>query len=334
MKDNQIIEGPVLSLDRGASNEPGQMYMANEARYVEANFSEPLTTYAIGWRDPNNIEAALDFVAPRVQTTRRFEYAEFTNVEEFLSEGDDIRAIGGDFKRVEYTSKKTTSKTYNKGLTIRVDLDNVDGQPNWREIYTGRLMRRLLRNEYRRAVALLAAVPTGGNATTPQWKPGETAASGDPDQDVATVIITFQDIAGVPPNRVLYDQLVWNYRRINHRAQNTAGGFASAGMSAEDVAGFLGVDSVYVSKERYQSLPTTKARFTSGILLVFLAEANQSPEDPSNIKRFTSPTIGGTPFRVYEQQINAKLVDITIEHYSNIVVTSTLGVQKITPAWG
>ena len=34
--------------------------------------------------------------------------------------------------------------------------------------------------------------------------------------------------------------------------------------------------------------------------------------------------------RVYEQQVNMKLVDITVEHYSNIVVTSTLGIQKLS----
>ena len=40
--------------------EPGQLYLANESRFNSAFFSEPLTTYATGWRDPHKIEELLD----------------------------------------------------------------------------------------------------------------------------------------------------------------------------------------------------------------------------------------------------------------------------------
>jgi hypothetical protein len=318
------IADMIAGNDLGANNAPGSMYFANESRFVEANFSEPLTTYAIGWKDPNNIEATLEFVAPKVQTSRRFEFGKASNAEEFLSETDDVRAIGADFKRVEFTSEKESAKTLNKGLTIRVDLDNVEGNPNWRELYTGRLMRRLYRNELRRAIALLVAA---GANTAKTWN---TDAGKDPDQDIAALVIAFQDAAGINPNRGLYGTVAWNKRRISHRAQNTAGGFASAGMTEAEVAGYLGLDEVRVSKERYQSAAATKSKVLGDYVLLFMAESNATAEDPSNIKRFVSPTTGGTPFRVYEQQINAKLIDITVEHYSNIIVTSTLGIQKAT----
>lgn len=314
----------IAGYDLGANNMPGSVYFANESRFIEANFSEPLTTYAIGWKDPNKIEDMLEFVAPKVPVGRRFEFAQANNAEEFLSESDDIRAIGSDFKRVEFTSEKVNAKTLNKGLTIRVDLDNVDGNPNWREQYTGRLMRRLLRNELRRGVTLLSAA---ANNTAKTW---DTTAGKDPDLDVATEVIAFQDSAGVSPNRGLYGHVSWNKRKISHRAQNTAGGFASAGLSPDEVAGIIGVDEVRVSKERYQSSTSAKTKVVGDIVIVYLAESGATTEDASNIKRFVSPTMGGTPFRVYEQQINAKLVDITVEHYSNIIVTSTLGIRKLT----
>src|SRR6185503_15087673 len=129
---------------------PGQVYLANDSRFLSAFFSEPLTTYATGWRDPNNIEATLDFVAPPVQVGRRFEYKAQLNAEAFLSETNDIRAIGSDFKQVEYKGTDETGKTYNKGLTMRVDLDVVGAVPNWRELFTNRLLQRLLRSELRR----------------------------------------------------------------------------------------------------------------------------------------------------------------------------------------
>ncbi len=313
-----------IQVDLGINNSAGQIYFANTARFTEAHFSQPLTAFATGWRDPNDIEKTLEFVAPRVPVARRFEFAQATNAEEFLSETDDVRAIGADFKRVEFTSSKVNSKTLNKGLTIRIDEEQVAEMPNWREIYTGRLMRRLLRNELRRGVTLLAAAATN---TAKTW---DTSAGKDPDQDQATEVLAFGDAAGVSPNRALYGLQAWHLRRGSFRAQNNAAGYASAAMTEADVAGYLGLDGLLVSKERYQSGAAAKTRVTGAITLLYLAEANQSPEDPSNIKRFVSMTEGGTPFRVYEQRVSAKLTDISVEHNSLIVVTSTLGIRKLT----
>lgn len=319
-----IVALAPLGHDRGMGNVPGEMCMANESRFVEANFSEPLTTFATGWKDPNNIEATLEFLAPSVPTSRRFEFAQASNAEEFLSEADDLRAIGADFKRVEFTSDKVDSKTLNKGLTVRVDLDNVAEMPNWREVYTGRLMRRLLRNELRRAYTLLAAAATN---TAKTW---DTTAGKDPDQDCATEVIAYQDAAGINPNRILYGTVAWNKRRLSHRAQSTAGGFASAQQSVQEVAEMLGLSAGHVSKERYQSAAAAKSKVVGDVVLIYNAEANQTPEDPSNIKRFVSPAQGGSKFRVYEQVVNSKLCDITVEHYSLVVVCSTLGLRKLT----
>lgn len=318
-----LNDAPIFP-DQGNGNQPGIIHAANDSRFVDANFSQPLTTYAIGWKDPNDIEATLEFAAPKVITSRRFEYMSFTNAEEFLSETDDLRSVGADFKRVEFKGTKVTAKTLNKGLTIRVDMDNVNDVPNWRELYTGRLLRRLWRNELRRAMTLLVA---NGANTGVTW---DTTADKDPDQDVATRLIAFQDAAGLFPNRALYGVIAWNKRRIAHRAQLNAGGFASAAMTPKEAAQWFGLDDILVSRERYQDAPTTKAKVLGDYVIAYLAESGQSPEDPSNIKRFVSPTEGGTPIRVYEQQINAKLFDITVEHYSNVVITSTLGIQKLT----
>lgn len=314
----------IAGLDRGANNRTGEIYIANESRFVESNFSEPLTTYATGWKDPNNIEETLEHVAPVVPVGRRFEFASATNAEEFLSEVDDIRAIGAAFKRIEYTSHKTNAKTLNKGLTIRVDDDNVAELPNWEQVYTGRILRRLWRNELRRAVTLLIAA---GTNTAVTWN--QTLGK-DPDMDAETVLIAFQDAAGVPATRGLYGRNAWNKRKLSHRFQNTAGGFASAGLTPDEVAEALGIDALKVSNERYQLTATTKSKVVPDVAVFYNAEENQSPEDPSNIKRFVSPTLGGTPVRVYVERIGAKFTDITVEHYSNIIITSTLGIQVLT----
>jgi hypothetical protein len=56
-------------------------------------------------------------------------------------------------------------------------------------------------------------------------------------------------------------------------------------------------------------------------------------EDPSHIKRFVSSFSaeqGGGFVRVYMQQISSKLVALTVEHYSKIIVTYSAGIRKWT----
>src|SRR4051794_33925096 len=80
-----IEREPLALIANGDALKPGEIYLANESVFTQQYFDEPLTTYAVGWRDPNNIQATLDFFAPAVPVTRRFTYKEWTNIEEFLS---------------------------------------------------------------------------------------------------------------------------------------------------------------------------------------------------------------------------------------------------------
>lgn len=301
-----------------------QICLANETRFNEAYFNEPLTNYAVGWTDPEAIEQTLEFFAPAVPVSRRFTYKEHTNSEEFLSETDDIRSIGAEFKRVDFKGTETEAKTDNKGLTIRVDMDQVADMPNWRQLYTGRLMRRLFRSELRRAVALLSAAATN---TAKTW---DVTAGKDPDQDVISDLITGKTARGIKSNRIGYGDTAWAKRALAHRAQSSAGGFASASMTPEALAALLGVNQIKVSSEVYQSAAAAKTAIVNDLVLMFYALSGAVAEDASNIKRFTSPVEGGGNVRVYEQQMSSKLIDLTVEHYSLIKITSTLGIRKFT----
>lgn len=310
-----------IVVDSG-NNAPGIICAANASRFIEDNFSEPLTTFGVGFRDTNNIEQTLEFFAPGVETSERFEFSKANNAEEFYAETDDTRARGADFKRVEYTSEKADAHTINKGLTIR--LETKDYTPAKGQAAVAKLLRRLYRNDLMRAIALLSA------AATNEAKTWDVTAGKDPDQDLLNTLIAGADASGIRPNRIGFGDTAWNKRSLAHRAQTSAGGFASAVMTPDQVAGILMVDKVLVSKERYQSGAATKAQVVSNLVLLFNALSGGDIEDPSNIKRFWSPCEGGGKIRVYEQRINAKLIDITVEHYSNIIITSTLGIRKIT----
>jgi hypothetical protein len=311
MKNSTIItaEPDLILPDRGAGYQAGQILFANDSRFVGTYFSEPLTTYAVGWRDPNDIEATLNFIAPPVNVGRRFEWKKANNAEEFLSETiDDERAIGSDFKAVEYTQTDVTG--------------------NWQADKTAKLIRRLYRNELRRGFTALLAAATNQALT---W---DTSSGKNPDRDLLTDLITATTATGVRPNRVIYGDTAFNKRGLSYEAQTTSTAFGQiAALSIEQIAQRLMVDRVLVSKERYQSGAAAKTEILSNLVIAFFAQDGVDTEDPSHIKRFRSAfdaEQGGGFLRVYVQQISSKLVAITIEHYSKIVVTFSTGIRKWT----
>ena len=324
----RAIETAAFESDIGASiPSHGQFVAANASQFVEGNFSEALTAYAVGYRDPTDLDAALEFFAPAVPVPRRFDYRTYSNLEEFLSDDeldDDLRAIGADFKQVEYTGEEVSAKTLNRGLRVVIDEDQVDDNTDWRERYTAKLIRRLKRNALRRALALLSASAVN---STKVW---DTTAGKDPDMDVILELVAAGDISGIKPNRVGYGETAWSRRMIAHRAQDTAGGIASATLNPQAVAGLLGVEEVHVNGARRQSTASAKAQMLGNLVLMFTAYNGVDTEDPSNIKRFVSSAGAEGQMKVYERQVGTKLWEIAVEHYELTKMTSLLGVRQFT----
>jgi hypothetical protein len=199
--------------------------------------------------------------------------------------------------------------------------------PNWQNDKVAKLLRRLFRNEYRRGLAAVLAVATNTALT---W---DTTAGKNPDQDLKTDLITATTATGIRPNRILYGDTAFNKRSLAYDAQNNAGGYAAAGMNLDQLAGRLMVDKVNVSKERYQSAAAAKSEILSNLVLGWYAQDGVDTEDASHLKRFVSgfsAEQGGGLVRIYVQQISSKLVALTVEHYSKIVVTFTTGIRKWT----
>ncbi|MGE9296384.1 MAG: hypothetical protein ACQKBV_08885 [Puniceicoccales bacterium] len=296
-----------------------EIHAANESRFNAAHFSEALTAFTVGWQDPENLSALLDFVAPPVPVGRRFEFKRADNAEAFFSEADDIRAIGSAFKRVEYNGETVQAKTLNKGLTVRVDHDEISTD-DWEERTVQILLQRLLRNELRRAITAIDAAATNANKT---W---DNAAN--PDGDLRSMLIAAADESGVRPNRLILGEGAWDLRAAAYETQETAGANAGASFTLDDLARKLFLDSARVFSARYQSSASAKSAVVGNAVYAFYGQQALSKDEPSNIKRFVTPTDGGS-FRVFREE-HTKYTDITVEHYSNVIATSDLGVRKLT----
>lgn len=297
---------------------------ANASLFDSSHLSEGLTNYAVGWRDQTGLDEALNFFAPDVPVGMRFEYKQFTNPDEFETDVDDARAIGGDFKNLTEFGTLVTDKLVNRGLQICVDEDEVNDDPGWRERKVGRLLRRIKRNSLIRAVALLDAGAAATN-TAVTW---DATAGKDPDMDIETMLAAGADSSGMSLSRVALGETARLKRKQSLRAQTHAGGFANSGMTAMDLAAWLAVDEVLYAKSRYGT-GATKTRLMSNLVLAFTAFDGLDPEDPSNIKRFYR-LLEGQRYRVYEWRDGPKKYRIAVEHYEKTKLTSTLGIRKLT----
>ena len=185
----------------------GRITTANESLFAQANFSEPMTNYAVNWTDPEGYDALIEFIAPNFQAPGDlFEYTIWDNAEAFLSDGtyDDLRAINAEFKTVDYNQTKEFAQIGNRGLRIELDYDRIKHQPNWQQIYTGQLLRRLKRNQARRAAAIAIAA---GTAVSFVWNAGVNGENGSqPDIELNAQKIASADMRRTSTPPTLTDQ--------------------------------------------------------------------------------------------------------------------------------
>lgn len=297
----------------------GQIQLANEQRFEHGSFSEPLTAFAMGWHDSEPLVSLLDYIAPAVPVSRRFEFRRADSSESFLTEVDDIRAEGAAFKRVAYSGDSICAKTLNKGLTVRVDHDEI-ASDDWQERTVQKLLARLYRNELGRAVTAL--VDVCGEAKSVQWSKIEEGVG--PDAEILKAIFEQGQLDGVESKRALFGRGAWQLRHQYYANQDRAGAFAGLLLSPEQLATHLGLDSVRLAKERLVGSENTA--YCNQVFL-FNAERYVDKDDASNLKRFVTPTAEGN-FRVF-METTAKYTDISVEHYSQIINTSNLGACRL-----
>ncbi len=312
-----------------AGMQPGKVYLANEGAVNNQFLSEALTQYSVGWTSPEGkLEALLKVLTGEpVNVSKRFEFKKMDNAKAFaaVENDEDVRAIGADFKRVTVQGTTVDAHTLSKGLTLRIDRDELNDDPTAEQTAVAYLKTLLLRGEIVRAFTGLAGAATGGNAITGTWT---AAAKEDADAAILTHLQTLADDSGLLPNRVFFGATAWAKRFTTMRASDAVAVSNGAALTPEQLAGLYAVDSVHVCNERYQSGSGKSTLLSNALVLLFNAQASGVKDDPSNIKRFVTK-VNGQDFAVFREE-KAAFIDITVAHQSLIAITSSLGIGKIT----
>lgn len=304
----------------------GRVTLANESAFNNTFFSKPLTDFAVGYRnEEEDLQRMLDFIAPPVQTTRKFQYAVQNNKAAFeaMNDGSDERALQGEFKTVQAYDSIADGHTVSKGLTTIIDNDELEEVPGKLEEKVAWLKQLLLRSDLIRANALLASLATNSAKT---WSSGTP----QPDIDVKKAVRAYRQACGVQPNKVLFGGGAWDLRDQALSGTNTAGGFAGLMRLEDGVARFVRVREIMVN-DLIVELPSGKSPIiTDNKVYIFGGQSMPSTADASNVKRFWSPVMGGGEWAVYVDETAAEIIKLTVHHKNKIVSPNTLGVRTLT----
>ena len=179
----------------------------------------------------------------------------------------------------------------------------------------------LLRQEILRALAGLVAAAT---TKTVAW----TTAS-DPHADLALAIAGAADVDGLEKNRgIIGSTMLLNSKLVYQGKANNSALMARGAMGLADLAEYLGLEELRKISARQKSGSSYPPIYRNSAIFF---NAVQSPmiDDPSHIKRVWSPCDGGGMWKVYREQRGPKVVALTLEHYSQIILPFTTGISRV-----
>jgi hypothetical protein len=308
---------------------PGLIMAANDANFDSVHLSEPLTEFIADTPDDDGLDLLIEQACPSVPVGRAFTYRKHNTLEAFQAaiNDEDIREIGGEFPTIRPTGTQENGRTANKGLTMILDNDQGGEDPAVQQRAITNLRNRLLRTELYRLEALLEANDT---ADTPNW--GATNTAADPDGDLMSAINLSGDARGIDANTVLYGGGAWVTRFLSLGVGANAARHQTRNMTPQQLAQLMMVDRLAIAKFRRQSTAAAKTKIVGDKVFVYYTKAGAMTDDASNVKRFVTPVPGGGMFRVYVESV-LKRTKVTLEHYSTIDLTSSLGIRKIAPTY-
>ena len=114
---------PLNILASGTAAKPGQVFLANEGSVDNQFLSEALTQYSVGWKSPDGkLEATLRALTGEpIIVPKRFSFKKMDNAKAFaaVENDEDVRAIGADFKRKDFTLDAEGYVVSGRPLTAR-----------------------------------------------------------------------------------------------------------------------------------------------------------------------------------------------------------------------
>lgn len=341
--DSLIISPGALPSDPGfGSCRSGEIYLANESELRDAwkagnvfaandgnlsaspmGLSQPLTEYATGVRDRENLQELLDSLIPSCPVgSIRFSYLNETESEEFQKRSLPAitRPVHGEFPETKITGSLTEGACDNIGIVTYIDIDQGGLLPSMQQAIVQSRRNIILRSLIADGLAKIDAAASA--ETSKNW--GDSAAN--PDGNLREMVKNSGAASGEDANTVVLGQGAWHYRADAYEVPTRTNGGQKADYTPERLAQYLQVDSVINLKARYRSSATALTDLLGATCYAYSARPGLMPGDSSNVKRFTLLNTGGG-MRVWIE-IGTHRVKIIVDAYARNIVTRSTGIRK------
>ena len=308
----------------------GDIVAVNAASAFASSLAQDISGYLAGL--PSTDESALlDLIAPPVMTADFFQFAKADDLA-YLTEADDsdIRAVGANFKRIQFSGTTVTDGTVQKGLTQRVDhrtIPMINGSrvAGWENNVAAGLKNRLIRAEKMRALSVIDAA---ANNTAVNWTTNPHTAN--PDGDIRKAAERGRIATGLPSTNVMIGSTAQQTRQDAYEAGARTNQGNHGDYTPQQIANYAQCRTGFIETGIKQSKKgATKVVTLGNVIYTYNAEKSPMVQDPSNIKRCWSPTLNGGMWMVFVQE-SAAWTDITVFHQSKVIIPISVGIEKLT----
>lgn len=308
----------------------GDIVAVNAASAFASSLAQDISGYLAGLpsTDESNL---LDLIAPPVMTADFFQLPKADDLA-YLTEADDsdIRAVGANFKRIQFSGTTVTDGTVQKGLTQRVDhrtIPMINGSrvSGWENNVAAGLKNRLIRAEKVRALSVIDAA---ANNTAVNWTTNPHTAN--PDGDIRKAAERGRIATGLPSTNLMIGSTAQQTRQDAYEAGARTNNGNHGDYTPQQIANYAQCRTGFIETGIKQSKKgATKVVTLGNVVYTYNAEKSPMVQDPSNIKRCWSPTLNGGMWMVFVQE-SAAWTDITVFHQSKVIIPISVGIEKLT----
>ena len=308
----------------------GDIVAVNAASAFASSLAQDISGYLAGLPSTDESDL-LDLIAPPVMTADFFQFTKADDLA-YLTEADDsdIRAVGANFKRIQFSGTTVTDGTVQKGLTQRVDhrtIPMINGSwvAGWENNVAAGLKNRLIRAEKVRALSVIDAA---ANNTNVNWT--TTPATANPDGDIRKAAERTRLATGLTATNLMIGSTAQQTRQDAYEAGARTNQANHGDYTPQQIANYAQCRTGFIETGIKQSKKgATKVVTLGNVAYVYNAEKSPMVQDPSNIKRCWSPTLNGGMWMVFVQE-NAAWTDITVFHQSKVIIPISVGIEKLT----
>ena len=292
----------------------GDPQAAINADYATADRQrQPLQVYATSAAANDDLNPEIAFLSPEVPVSPYFAYQDYSGgINTMTSLASLERAINGGLQTIDGKGVEVAGLCKSYGLASEIDEDRFDDVQAEMQNRVRQIMDLIALN--RLQIRLAAFVAIAAN-TAKTW-----GSSANPDADIRAAIISAHTGSGFRPTRVYLDETAQSLRQGAFESQATAGAFAGAMRSPQQLAGYLGISGVQVSNALARDSAGTLASVFASKVLLFRSFPGASRTDTSIMKTFVTND-NGQRFRVHQRQVNEKVWRVAVTYRETTLVT-------------